>query len=462
MKLEPIEFDSTLIKKYARSGPRYTSYPSADRFSTAFDHQCYQRALRARAREEMPRPLSLYFHLPFCSKLCFYCGCSKVVTKNAAKGVQYLDYLAKEMALQCGLLQPALQVAQLHWGGGTPTFFSHEQMRALMRRTRESFDLSAHGEYSIEVDPRTADAETMWLLRDIGFNRISLGVQDFDPAVQRAVNRVQTEARTAHVIHAARGFGFHSINVDLIYGLPKQSVASFARTLERIVQLNPERIAIYNYAHLPQLFAPQQRIQEADLPSPDEKLDILQMAIQHLAASGYVYIGMDHFAKPDDALTRAQDEGTLQRNFQGYATHAECDLIAMGMTGIGSCGSTYSQNARAIDDYYARLDEGLLPIERGLELSRDDRIRRAVIHGLMCNFVLPFASIEPRFLIDFAAYFSPELARLKEMQDDGLVHIGRGEIRVTPKGRLLIRNICMVFDKYLHGANQPARYSKVI
>ena len=366
-----LEFDAELIRRLDRTGPRYTSYPTADRFVQAFDEQTYIAWTQRRNVVGKRRPLSLYFHIPFCNTLCFYCACNKVITKDQDKAVTYLEYLLKELDMQARLFNTSDKVEQLHWGGGTPTFLSNEQMRGLMRATRERFHLvdDDQGEYSIELDPRKINAETVAVLREIGFNRISMGVQDFDPAVQRAVNRLQSEAETLAIIAAARAHQFKSISIDLIYGLPKQTVMSFNQTLKKIIDANPDRIAVYNYAHLPTLFKPQRRIDAADLPSPDTKLDTLGLTIMRLTDAGYVYIGMDHFAKPDDELAVAQHRGRLQRNFQGYSTHADADLIAMGVSAIGKIGPTYSQNFRDLVNYYHKLDRGILPIMRGLELK---------------------------------------------------------------------------------------------
>ncbi len=459
-----LEFDADLIRRLDRTGPRYTSYPTADRFVEAFDEQTYIAWTQRRNVGVKRRPLSLYFHIPFCNTLCFYCGCNKVITKDKGKAVTYLEYLTKELDMQAKLFSPGDKVEQLHWGGGTPTFLSNEQMRDLMRATRERFNLvdDAQGEYSIELDPRKINAETVAVLREIGFNRISMGVQDFDPAVQKAVNRIQSEEETLAIIAAARAHQFKSISIDLIYGLPKQTVMTFNQTLKKIIDANPDRIAVYNYAHLPTLFKPQRRIAEADLPNPDTKLDILGLTIMRLTEAGYVYIGMDHFAKPDDELTIAQRRGRLQRNFQGYSTHADADLIAMGVSAIGKIGPTYSQNFRDLESYYHKLDMGALPIMRGLELTQDDLLRQCIINALMCHFELFMEPVEIAFLISFENYFARELEDLKKMEDDGLLTLGDRWLSVTPKGRLLIRNICMVFDKYLRADSDSKRYSRVI
>jgi oxygen-independent coproporphyrinogen-3 oxidase len=462
-----LSFDAQLIRRYDRAGPRYTSYPTALQFHAGFGEAEY-RAWAERSNGAQPgaggrRPLSLYFHLPFCDTVCFYCACNKIITKNRKRAAPYLEHLFREIAMQGALFDRSRPVDQLHWGGGTPTFISHEEMRALMRETRAHFSLrdDDQGEYSIEVDPREADDATIALLRELGFNRLSLGVQDFEPAVQQAVNRLQTEAQTFAVLEAARKYGFRSVNLDLIYGLPLQNVASFGRTLDKVIAAGPDRLSVFNYAHLPALFKTQRQIDDAQLPSAAEKLDILQLTINRLTEAGYVYIGMDHFARPDDELAVAQREGTLTRNFQGYSTHGECDMVAMGVTSIGRVGESYSQNQRTLDDYYAALDAGHLPILRGVQLDADDLLRRAVITRLICHFELDMTAIEAEFGVVFASYFAPELAQLAAMQADGLLEVGTASLRVRPAGKLLIRNICMVFDRYLR-EKQDARYSKVI
>ncbi|WP_456372066.1 oxygen-independent coproporphyrinogen III oxidase [Thiolapillus sp.] len=453
--------DDALIAKYDQSGPRYTSYPTAVQFHEEFTADDY--AGIARSTNASGRPLSLYFHIPFCDTICFYCACNKVATKDRSKGDEYLQRLYREIALQGELFDRDRPVEQLHWGGGTPTFISHAEMRELMRVTGEHFQLlpDDQGEYSIEIDPREATAETVAVLREIGFNRMSLGVQDFDPRVQKAVNRIQSEEETLAVLNAARAEGFRSVSIDLIYGLPHQTRESFENTLERIIEVGPDRLSVFNYAHLPQIFKPQRRIQADELPPPETKLEILHMTAAKLAEAGYVYIGMDHFAKPDDELAVAQREGTLYRNFQGYSTHANCDLVGMGITSIGSVGNCYAQNLKGLDDYYKAIDAEQLPVFRGIRLSRDDELRREVITRLICNFSLDFSAVEKQWNIDFQEYFGPELARLSGMADDGLLEISGQNIQVLPVGRMLIRNICMVFDAYLKDS-KGQRFSRVI
>ena len=458
---QQIVFDEALIRRYDKAGPRYTSYPTAVQFHPGFTAERYAEI--ARGTNAGAPPLSLYFHLPFCDTVCYYCACNKVVTKDRSKAAPYLERLFRELELQGALFDDERWVDQLHWGGGTPTFISHAEMEALMEQTRAHFRLrdDDSGEYSIEIDPREVHADTVAHLRRLGFNRMSLGVQDFDPRVQKAVNRIQGEDETLAVLEEARARGFKSVSVDLIYGLPFQSRESFGRTVEKIIAAGPDRLSVFNYAHLPQLFMPQRRINEADLPSPAEKLAILKQTSAQLAAAGYVYIGMDHFAKPDDELAVAQREGTLYRNFQGYSTHADCDLVGLGVTSIGMVGHCYAQNVKTLDEYYAKLDAGELPLFRGIELDADDLLRREVITQLICHFALDYAAIENAYGIAFWEYFATERGDLVAMADDGLVELGTDALRVTPAGRLLIRNVCMVFDKYLRKPGEQ-RYSKVI
>jgi oxygen-independent coproporphyrinogen III oxidase len=458
----PVEVDLDLIRRMDRNGPRYTSYPTADRFVEAFGPETYQSWVARRNIGGIRRALSIYVHLPFCSTICFYCACNKVVTRDRSKGDKYLEYLFREIDLQGPLFRDDRVVNQMHWGGGTPTFFTMPQLASLCDHLKRYFRMTPEGEHSIEIDPRSVDAADMHALRAMGFNRVSLGVQDFDPDVQRAVNRLQDEKQTTEVMDAARQAGFASINVDLIYGLPKQNLLSFNRTLGRVIAAQPDRIAIYNYAHLPTRFKPQRRIVESDLPSPDVKLKLLGLAAQRLGEAGYVYIGMDHFAKPTDALAVAQRNGHLHRNFQGYSTHAECDLVGLGVSAIGAIGPTYSQNHRDLASYYDALDRGVLPVARGMELSADDLLRRAVIQALTCQFRLSKKSIAIAYLIEFDRYFAEELIELKTMVADGLVELDDEWITVTPRGRMLIRNICMVFDKYLQRERETMRYSRVI
>lgn len=460
---QTLAFDADLIRRYDRAGPRYTSYPTAVQFHERFGETQYRRYAAASNAGQPPRPLSLYFHLPFCATVCYYCACNKVITKNRSRAAPYLQRLYREIELQGDLFDRSRNVDQLHWGGGTPTFLSHGQMVELMTNTGRRFGLrnDDSGEYSIEIDPRAVRADTVALLRELGFNRMSLGVQDFDPAVQRAVNRLQSEQQTFAVIDAARRTGFRSVSVDLIYGLPLQSVASFERTLHTLLTAEPDRISVFNYAHLPEMFKTQRQIDAAQLPSAAEKLRILQATIEHLEAAGYVYIGMDHFARPDDELAVAQRAGSLYRNFQGYSTHADCDLVSFGISAIGMVGTSYSQNVKTIDEYERCLDSDRLPIYRGFELDRDDLLRRELITHLVCDFELDIAGVEERYSIDFRDYFFAELAALKPMEQDGLLRISQRRIEILPAGRLLIRNICMTFDRYL-SASGERRFSRVI
>jgi oxygen-independent coproporphyrinogen-3 oxidase len=454
--------DPVLLRKYDVSGPRYTSYPTADRFVEAYGEPDLRQWLGKRNIGGISQPLSVYVHLPFCDTLCYYCGCNKVITRDHSRSAKYIKYLQAELALLAPLLEADRRIVQLHWGGGTPTFLTREEMGELWRVLKERFEFSPDCESSIEVDPRRVDAGTMEFLGRLGFNRLSVGVQDFDPEVQKAVHRIQSEDVTRRVIDEARGSGFRSVNVDLIYGLPKQTLDSFNRTLDRTLALAPDRIALYSYAHLPHVFMPQRRILSADLPSPEVKLQIMTLAIGRLTREGYLYIGMDHFARADDELAIAQNQGRLQRNFQGYSTYADCDLLGLGISAIGRVGPTYYQNAKRLDDYYAALDAGRLPVARGIQLTPDDLVRRAVIQALICQFCLSIESIELAYLVEFDKYFSEELKALKALERDGLVELDPEWIRVTPKGRLLVRSICMVFDRYLRERRERASYSKVI
>jgi oxygen-independent coproporphyrinogen III oxidase len=454
--------DPVLIRKYDVAGPRYTSYPTADRFVEAFGEAELTQWLAKRNIGGISQPLSVYVHLPFCESICYYCGCNKIVTRDHGRSAKYIKYLDKELALLAPRLGETPTIAQLHWGGGTPTFLAREEMRELMALLDARFRRSADFECAIEVDPRHAPEGTMAFLASLGFNRVSLGVQDFDPAVQKAVHRIQPEELTRRAVAEARAAGLRSVNFDLIYGLPKQTLASFNATLDKAIELDPDRIALYSYAHLPTLFKPQRRIAEADLPSAETKLQILTLAIGRLTRAGYLYIGMDHFARPDDELAIAQARGRLQRNFQGYSTFPDSDLIGLGVSAIGKVGPTYCQNQKRYDDYAAALEAGHLPVARGLELTRDDLVRRAVIQALACHFRLSLESIELAYLVDFREYFARELADLRRLQDEGLVDLSEEWITVTPRGRLLVRVVCMVFDRYLREAQARARYSKVI
>lgn len=457
---DSVQFNADLIKRYDSAGPRYTSYPTAVEFHEGFDSAHYKQQIAL--SNQRGGPLSLYFHLPFCDTVCFYCACNKIITKNRAHAEPYLQNLHQEIAMQGALFDDDRLVEQLHWGGGTPTFISHQQMRELMHVTRQHFKLADDdkGQFSIEIDPRETNADTIALLREIGFNRLSLGLQDFNPQVQKAVNRIQTEAETFAVLDAARREGFRSISLDLIYGLPHQTVDSFNETLDRVIAASPDRLSVFNYAHMPERFKVQRQIRNADLPRAQTKLDILQSTIDKLTRAGYLYIGMDHFAKPDDELALAQKSHQLYRNFQGYSTHAECDLIGLGITSIGMVGDSYSQNVKTLAEYDAAIRAGQLPVFRGVELDQDDKLRRDIINRLICHFALDTADIETLYPNDFAEYFHDVFPQLEQFARDGLLQYNWDTIEVLPAGRLLIRNICMVFDKYSQLARE--RFSKVI
>ncbi len=452
-----------LLRQMDQPGPRYTSYPTADRFVEAFGEEDYVQALQQR-RSGLTRslPLSLYVHVPFCDSLCYYCACNKVITKHHERAQEYLRYLGREAELHVAQLGSGQSVSQLHLGGGTPTFLSDAELHELLSMLRRHFNLAPGGEYSIEVDPRTVTPARLATLAELGFTRLSFGVQDFDPAVQRAVHRLQPAEQVFELVRAARQIGFESVNVDLIYGLPQQTPESFDRTLAQVNALRPDRVALYAYAHLPDRFKPQRRIQASELPAPGAKLAMLARALAAFDDGGYVYVGMDHFALPDDALAVARRQGRLHRNFQGYSTQPDCDLIALGVSSIGRVGATYSQNAKSLEDYYDLLDQGRLPIERGLALSRDDLIRRSVIMALMCQGELQFEALELAFLIDFRTYFAAELQALSVPQAQGLVRVSRGSIEVTEQGWFFVRAIAMVFDRYLQADRNRTRFSKII
>ena len=458
-----VVFDKDLIRRYDTFGPRYTSYPTAVQFTSEFNLEDYLGGVKHSNEDPIPSPLSLYLHIPFCDTICYYCGCSKVITKDKSKAAHYIDLLKQEIKLQGALFAKDRVVTQIHWGGGTPTFLSDEEIYEIIECIRDNFNVPADNEveFGIEVDPRTVDQQRLKNLNNLGFNRISFGVQDFDSSVQKAVNRVQSNEQIKQHINDSRKFHYQSINIDLMYGLPGQSVHSFSETLDTTINLNPDRIAIYNYAHLPEMFKPQRRINEDELPSAEEKLNILQLCIDKLQNAGYVYIGMDHFAKASDALVKAQQEGSLHRNFQGYSTHADCDMIAMGVTAISRIGDNYSQNVRTIDEYESHLKQNKIPIFRGIELENDDILRREIINQLMCNNNLDIAKLEKKWGIDFKKYFNSSLENLQKMADDGLLNIEKTKITITTSGRLLARSICMQFDRYLQEKNNN-RFSRVI
>jgi oxygen-independent coproporphyrinogen III oxidase len=460
-----VVMNSMLITKYDRPGPRYTSYPTADRFVEGYGSEQHLHTLENRGVTSPDRPLSLYVHLPFCNTICYYCGCNKVVTKDHSRSATYLGYVEREVALVSKHLTGSRRVDQLHLGGGTPTFLSADELRALMAMLTRHFEMDADGtnrEFSIEIDPRTVDRNKIETLAKLGFNRMSVGVQDFDDAVQRAVNRIQSEAETTDAITTARANGFTSINIDLIYGLPKQNVIGFKRTLDRVIAMKPDRIALYSYAHLPTLFKPQRRIADADLPTAEVRLQILALAIEKLGDAGYVYIGMDHFALPHDELALAAKESALHRNFQGYSTRPDCDLLALGVSAISNIGATYTQNVKTLDDYYAMLDRGELPVFRGVELDDDDLLRRDVIQTLMCDFELSLSDFEAAYAVRFQDYFVDEWPLLQQFEREELIEIEDDRIRFTPCGRLLVRVVAMIFDRYLKVGMVRERYSKVI
>ncbi|ABM60814.1 oxygen-independent coproporphyrinogen III oxidase [Halorhodospira halophila] len=460
-----LQFDRDLLRRYDVSGPRYTSYPTAPQFHEGFDAQAYAAAARATNEADQPNPLSVYVHVPFCRNVCFYCACNKIVTANYSRAQEYLEHVFKEIELQAQLFGEHRRVEQLHLGGGTPNYLKIDDLGRLVSKLREQFTLddTDNREFSIEIDPRDVELEDIGRLAELGFNRMSVGVQDFNEEVQHAVNRVQSAELCRSIIEEGRRHGFRSTNVDLIYGLPKQTVESFEQTLDEVIELRPERLAIYNYAHLPHLFKIQRQINEDELPGPEDKLTIFGRTIEKLTDAGYVFIGMDHFALPDDELAVAQKKGTLHRNFQGYSTRAECDLIALGSTSIGKIGNTYSQNLRDPEEYQQRIANGDLAVFRGYELNQDDLLRREVIIEVMCHSRLNFADIEARHGIDFNEYFADALERLQPLVEDGLMEMDDRHLQILPRGRLMLRHVAMAFDAYLEReANEGKRYSRVL
>ena len=455
-------FNRPLVEKYDRPGPRYTSYPTAPQFHSAFAEDDYRAAAERSNRVALPKPLSVYVHIPFCRSLCYYCACNKIITHNTERAAEYLDWLKQEIEVQGRLFDETRRMTQLHLGGGTPTYLSNAQLGDLMAALDAAFHFAPveEREFSLEVDPRTVTPAQIHELHELGFNRLSFGVQDFDPDVQKAVNREQSEEQVFALVQAARDAGFQSISVDLIYGLPLQTVASFDTTLDKIIALRPDRLATYSYAHLPELFKAQRLIRPEDMPPPERKIELLELTIRRLTAAGYVYIGMDHFALPEDELTLAKENGTLQRNFQGYSTHADCDMVGLGITSIGKVGDSYSQNVKETAQYQARLESGRLPVMRGYRLNDDDRLRRDVINTLMCHGRLDFAEIESRHDIVFNEYFADALAQLDEMERDGLVAIQANGLEVLPAGRLMMRNMAMAFDAYLKP--NEGRFSRTV
>ena len=453
-----------LLTRFDISGPRYTSYPTADRFVEAFSADDYSRALTLRRSSGAVKamPLSLYVHIPFCESLCYYCACNKIITKHHDRASSYVRYLSREVDLHTAQIGVGQTISQLHLGGGTPTFLSDDELCELMGMLRHNFTFANAGEYSIEVDPRTIDAKRLDTLAELGFNRLSFGVQDFDPAVQKAVHRVQPASQVFELVAAARQRGFNSINIDLIYGLPMQSPESFDRTLVLVNELRPERIALYAYAHLPERFKPQRRINTVELPSGGAKVAMLSRSMMALMGAGYVYVGMDHFAVPTDSLATAKRQGRLHRNFQGYSTQPDCDLIGLGVSSIGRIGATYSQNAKTLEEYYDHLDHGYFPVVRGLALSRDDLVRRAVIMAVMCQGHVSYESIELAFLVDFKHYFATEMEALEKLADQGLASLDASGIQVTDMGWFFVRAVAMVFDRYLQTDRTRAKFSKII
>jgi oxygen-independent coproporphyrinogen-3 oxidase len=451
-----------MLQKYDVSGPRYTSYPTADRFVEAFTEESYKLALEQRRVAGATLPLSIYVHIPFCESLCFFCACNKIVTKHHERSVEYLRYLSREIDLHVEHLGTGQTISQLHLGGGSPTFFSDDELSELMTMLKRNFVFTPNGEYSIEVDPRTVNEARLQHLAELGFNRLSFGVQDFDPEVQKAVHRIQPAEQVFSLVEAARRLKFESVNVDLIYGLPMQTPESFTRTLAQVVELRPNRIALYGYAHLPERFKPQRRISEYELPAAQDKITMLSNALSAFMNAGYVYVGMDHFALPDDDLAIAKRQGRLHRNFQGYSTQPDCDLISLGVSAIGRVGSTYSQNAKTIEEYYDYLNQGRFPVVRGLALSLDDLVRRAVIMAIMCQGALQYESIELAYMIDFKSYFAKELELLKEQEATGMVELDDTGLQVTDTGWFFVRAVAMLFDRYLQTDRNRARFSKII
>jgi oxygen-independent coproporphyrinogen-3 oxidase len=466
MESQSIAFNADLLRRYDRPGPRYTSYPTAPQFHPGFGERELRDVAATSNGDPIPRRLSLYVHVPFCASPCFYCGCNRIITRDTARGQSYLARLYREIALTAGLFDRDREVIQLHFGGGTPNFLSPAQLGEVVETLRSHFRFSdsADRDISIELDPRFVSADDIATLAAFGFNRASFGVQDFDPAVQQAVNRIQSVEQTRAVVDACRANGFRSVNIDLIYGLPGQNAEAFARTLDIVADMRPDRVAVYGYAHMPHLFKPQKQIDETLLPSGETKLALLQLAIEKLTATGYLYIGMDHFALPDDELALAQARGGLHRNFMGYTTHADSDLVGLGVSAISHIGDSFSQNPRDLPSWQAALDEGRLPVFRGMRLDEDDLLRADLIQQLMCQGEVPMAALERRYAIDFVSYFATALERMAPLAEDGLVRIEAGRIVVTSRGRLLLRNIAMCFDRYL---DQPAtiatpRFSRAI
>lgn len=451
-----------LLRKYDVPGPRYTSYPPAPHFNEKFTYEDYlNEIVKTNYGENLP-DLSLYFHIPYCDTLCYFCGCNMIVTRNHDRMKEYIKYLKNEIDLLRQFINPERKVAQLHWGGGTPTSLNPDEINSLISYINQSFEFKDDAECGCEIDPRGLTKEHLIALREGGFNRISMGVQDFNEKVQKYVNRIQPEEMTRQVVEWVRELGFQSVNLDLMYGLPFQTISTFEETLDKILEISPDRIAVFNYAHVPWMKKHQALIHPEDLPSPQEKLNILKLSIEKLTSNGYVFIGMDHFAKPEDELAIALREKKLYRNFQGYSTNAGCDLYAFGITSISQLENVYAQNMKTEKDYFQALDNERIPIFRGYRLNEDDQIRRTVIMRLMCDFELNFNEVETKFKIDFKNYFQNSLKNLSEMVDDGLVEIYEDKIKVTEMGRLLIRNIAMKFDGFIERKQDEMKYSRTI
>ncbi len=454
-------FDATLIEKYSISGPRYTSYPTAVQFHDGFTDDSYRKYLQSSNISK--HPLSLYIHIPFCESVCFYCACNKIITRNHKQAAQYLDYLERDIAMQAQYIDPKRKVVQLHFGGGTPTFLRQDEQTKLLNILKSHFYFASdqEGEFSIEIDPRTVDEQYLIHLRKLGFNRISFGIQDFDPEVQKSINRIQPLTNVKQIFNHSRALGYHSISVDLIYGLPSQTTAKFATTIDEVIRLSPDRIAVFNYAHLPSLFGAQKQMNASDMPDSATKLDILKMTITKLTDAGYEFIGLDHFAKHDDSLVQHQKNGTLYRNFQGYSTFSNCDLLGFGISAISMVGNSYSQHQKARTKYYQAIDSGHMPVLRGISLGKDDLVRRYVITEIMCNLALDLEAVSAKFSINAQDYFAREWQKLIPMAADNLLTLDATKLQVKPLGRLLIRNIAMVFDAYL-GRTTAKQFSKVI
>lgn len=466
MHPQNIAFDADLLRRYDRPGPRYTSYPTAPQFSAEFGEAQMRGAVQASNEEPIPRRLSLYVHVPFCFSPCFYCGCNRIITRDLARGESYLARLYREAALVAPLFDRDREVIQLHFGGGTPNFLNPVQLTDTVDMLRRQFHFADSGDrdISIEIDPRFCEPEWLLALAGAGFNRASLGVQDFDPVVQEAVNRIQSVEQTRSVVDACRKAGLRSVNIDLIYGLPAQTLEGFGRTLDTVLEIRPDRLAVYSYAHMPHLFKPQKQIDESLLLDGEAKLALLQLAVEKLTAAGYLYIGMDHFALPDDDLAQAQARGGLHRNFMGYTTHADSDLIGLGVSAISHIGNSFSQNPRDLPSWEAAIDAGKLPVFRGMQLSEDDELRADLIQSLMCQGEIPMAALERRYGIRFNDYFADALQQLQPLAEDGLVRMSAGRIEATSQGRLLLRNIAMCFDRYLTppAPDSKPRFSRAI